>query len=298
MNKLFSLLSVLSVALLVPSCKEKPAPEPTPTGPSEITIQAATFQYSSEASTRAYATKPHGFITHWGRNEEINVFYNETSSRFVSQNNEDAIVASFSGTLDLGGKSFEDDDVSFWGLYPYDPNALFDGQSVSTIVPDIQYGSSCVLLGIPYRYLMTKGNDGISLYFGDVLSYISFSFSKGGVINKITFEGHEGEIIAGKINVAPPSEYLPIIKEVKEGKTIITVRPKDGEFFEANKTYRIAIIPGSEKIKDEYTLSLFGSDNRTYKIIKATSSSRLGGYGSLLPGQGFEIPLINVEELD
>lgn len=294
MNKLFSLLSVVSVVLLVPSCKEKPTPDPTPTGPTEITIQAATYPKTLEVNSRAsWNPDGHGnnYVYYWGRNEEINIFYNGTSSRFVSQNTEKAVVAPFTGTLDLGGKNIGDGDVSLWGLYPYDPDASFDGQSVTTTIQDPQNGSSCLLLGTPHKQLFSKGENDVSVYFTDVLSYVTFSLSKGGIINRITFEGKDGEIIAGKINVAANSLNHPVINDVKEGKSLITVVPPNGESFEANKTYIISVIPVSIQ---GYTLTLYKNGQK----IKLCGDIKKGDLDpAVYTHGGYDIPMIIVDAL-
>ena len=177
----------------------------------------------------------------WEPADEIAIFHNGSGSRFVSQNAEPAATASFSGTLNtiLGSNEGVSEENPIWGLYPYREDASSDKVSVTTALPSEQVGRAGTFAKNT-QITLAKAT-GLSLGFYNVAGGLRFSLTQEG-IKSVTFEGKNGEKLAGTIKLAF-EDGVPVVQEVTNGATVITLTAPNGEAFQTGQWYYLAAIP-------------------------------------------------------
>ena len=73
----------------------------------------------------------------WLPEEEISVFSSEGSAKFTSVNQNVTASTQFTGTLTVNTAA-SGDAAWIWALYPYDANAVFENQTITTTLPSNQ----------------------------------------------------------------------------------------------------------------------------------------------------------------
>jgi len=73
----------------------------------------------------------------WLPEEEISVFSSEGSAKFTSLNREATPSTQFTGTLAVNTQA-SGDAAWIWALYPYDADAVFENQTITTTLPSNQ----------------------------------------------------------------------------------------------------------------------------------------------------------------
>ena len=169
----------------------------------------------------------------WEVADEIAVFYNRTGSRFVSQNTEPAASAEFSGSLStvVGFNEGTATENPIWGLYPYREDASSDKVSVTTTLPAEQIGRAGSFAKNT-QITLARANS-LSLGFYNVTGGLRFSLTQEG-IKKVTFEGANGETLAGTIKLAF-ADGVPVVQEVTDGKSLLTLSAPNGETFQTGQ---------------------------------------------------------------
>ena len=77
------------------------------------------------------------YYIRWLPADEISVFSSEESAKFTSVNQEAAASTQFTGTLSVNTAA-SGDAAWIWALYPYDANAVFANQTITTTLPSNQ----------------------------------------------------------------------------------------------------------------------------------------------------------------
>ncbi len=85
-----------------------------------------------------------GKQVYWEPSDEIKVFFNGSSGRFISNNTQNSTVAEFTGTLNVivGATEGANYSTQTWGLYPYRADATIDGEALTTTLPASQTGKA------------------------------------------------------------------------------------------------------------------------------------------------------------
>lgn len=226
---------MIIAALSVTSCaKEEFSDESEKTiGPEIIASQ------ENQSGTKTILNVNEGVGTiYWKSAENINVFYGTTNVQYTSKNKENVTVASFKTTEIIGAT--EEASTNIWGLYPYNEDAVCNGNKVTTTIASTQYG-------VPETFddnLFTTlaHSETRELRFFNVCGGIKFSLSRDD-ISKITFEGNNGESLAGKVD-------LTFVDNVPAATTVtaatkITLVPKTGSTFAKDVNYYIITLPVS-----------------------------------------------------
>ena len=199
-----------------------------------------TASYENNNTKTTITTNDEGVGTIWWKPaDEINVFYGTTSTHYVSKNTENATTVAF-GTTDVIG-STESASQNIWGLYPYDENAVCDGESVTTTIPAAQQAIAGSFDDDIFTSLAHSTSTVMTFY--NVLGGIKFSLSRDD-IKKITFKGNNDEYIAGKAKLEMDANGKPVaVVDFLEGESIITLTPKEGTTFAKNTNYYIVMLP-------------------------------------------------------
>lgn len=235
------LLYATLIAGMVMSCSEEALVEVNNSNKSSITTIEATI-VDTDAQTTKTVRKSDGKI-YWNPGDDINVFFGSDKGKFTSSNTEDAATASFNGSILISsvvGMNEGDEGSAFiWGLYPYNENATFDGTYVHTSLTNMQTGKAGSFADDLYITLAKE--KGFLLSFYNVLSGIKFSVQQEG-IKQITFSGNDNETLAGNLKLKFGNDNRPVVSEITNGKTSITLSP-DGESFAVGEYYYIVFAP-------------------------------------------------------
>ena len=246
--------------------------------PSEPEGMQMTFTAYQEGSqmTRT-AVQDGGTQVYWEPADEIKVFFNGSSGRFVSQNSENATVATFTGTLNVivGATEGVGYSTLTWGLYPYRADAVLEGDAMVTTLPASQTGRAGSFA--KNTNISVAQSNGYGLAFYNVCGGLRFSLTQEG-IKRVTFEGNNGEAIAGKIKGAF-ADGIPVVQEVFEGESVITLTAPNGGTFQTGQWYYISAIPGS--LPGGYKM-VFYKESESAKLTSSSSVTfKRGIFGSL-----------------
>ena len=209
--------------------------------------------------------------TYWSVGDKISVFFGSGTNggaEFTSLNTEPSASADFTGVLTAvtGSENGSSSRKYFWGVYPYSENnsVMLSGSSnyLYTVVNDIQYGVADSYS--PGQNIWIGRDLGLELSFKSLLSGIKFTFSRDDIV-MVTIKGNNGEYLAGKVNVLMDSG-VPVVSDVVEGKTVLTLKPDGGGTFRSGAVYRALFLPTN--FTDGLTVSFLTSDgtsgNRAY----------------------------------
>ena len=265
---------LFAVAALVLAACYKTNEQPEPDGPQ------MTFRAYQEGSQGTKTTVQNGGTqVYWEPADEIKVFFKGSGSRFVSQNTTEATVADFSGTLNIliGANEGASSTTKIFGLYPYRADAVSDGSSVTTTLPAEQTGRAGSFAKNTHISIAATNANSVDLGFYNVTGGLRFSLTQEG-IKSVTFEGNNGENLAGKMKLAFESG-IPAIKEVSEGEKVITLSAPGGGTFQTGQWYYIEVIPG---ILSKGFKMVFSKGNESAKLSSSSSVTiGRGKYGSL-----------------
>ena len=174
----------------------------------------------------------------WEPGDEIAVFAEGESGKFTADLSATTATATFKGTL---GKNDWTEGMDLWALYPYSNKAVFDGETITTVLPDKQVGRAGSF-GKGMNPAIARSTSS-TLQFYNIGGGLRFTLSQDG-ITEVVFEGLNGETLAGKVKVGF-QDGKPAILDVTEGKTSITVTPPEGRTFRKDAWYYIVAIPGA-----------------------------------------------------
>lgn len=265
---------LFAVAALTLTACSKTNEQPEPDG-----IQM-TFRAYQEGSPGTKTTVQNGGTqVYWEPADEIKVFFKGSGSRFISQNTAEATVADFSGTLNIliGANEGASSTTKIFGLYPYRADAVSDGSSVTTTLPAEQTGRAGSFAKNTHISLAATNANSVDLGFYNVTGGLRFSLTQEG-IKSVTFEGNNGENLAGKIKLAFEGG-IPVIKEVADGVAMLTLNAPGGGTFQTGQWYYIEAIPGT--LSKGFKM-VFSKGNESAKLSSSSSVTiGRGKYGSL-----------------
>jgi len=250
-------------ALFVTSCAKEELAEECFKSPSIVATQ------ENNPNTKTLLSVDEGVGTiYWQPAEDINVFFGTTSVKYTSTNTENVTTAAFETSTIIG--SSEGSSTNIWGLYPYSSEAVCNGSKVTTTIPSTQYGVPETFdknLFTTLAHSTTK-----ELQFLNVCGGIKFSLSRAD-ITKITFEGNNGETLAGKVDLTFVDD-VPAATSVT-AETKITLTPKTGSTFAKDVNYYIITLPVS--MTSGFTMTFetatqIGTFNYTTKAVTVSRS--------------------------
>lgn len=213
-----------------------------------VTIEA-TLADNGFPATRT-GRNPDGTI-YWNPSDAINVFFGEDKGRFVSTNTEKAARASFTGSIVIssvmGLNEGEENSNCLWGLYPYDTNARFDGNYITTKLSSKQKGAAGTFADD--LYVTLAKNNSFALSFFNVLSGFKFSLTRDD-IKSISFYGNNGELLTGTIelgfwegeSVNLLENGKPFVRSVSSNDIYVELAPEE-TCFEMGKDYYFLFVP-------------------------------------------------------
>ncbi|MBR0053524.1 MAG: leucine-rich repeat protein [Bacteroidales bacterium] len=193
-----------------------------------------------------------GTFVFWEPGDEIAVSAGGKSGRFVGDLTATEASATFKGSL---GEEAWTEGMDLWAVYPYSGDAVFDGGTITTVLPSEQTaraGSFGKGMNLSVAHSTTS-----TLQFYNVGGGVRFTLSQDG-ITEVVFKGLNGEILAGKVKVGF-QDGVPTILDVTEGKTSVTLTPPEGETFKKDAWYYIVTLPGA--LEQGFTFSFRKTGN-------------------------------------
>lgn len=230
----------------------------------------------------------------WEPGDEIAVFSGEMRGKFVANLTAPSATASFQGSF---GDSVWTEGMDLWALYPYSEDAVFDGETITTVLPSEQVaraGSFAKDLNLTIAHSTSS-----TLQFYNVGGGIQFSVTEEG-IKKVVFEGRNGEKLAGKIKIGFDENEFPKVQETISGSTSITLLPPEGqECFDTNVWYYLVAIPGA--LEKGYKLTLVKESEFGERFNFQSLSIKRSIYGSIMyadNGVIFDKPILHFPETE
>ena len=227
----------------------------------------------TESPTDSRTVVEGGTHVYWEPGDEIMVFSGEKSAKFTTDITASSATATFKGTF---GEETWPEDIELWAVYPFNEEAVFDGETITTTLPSEQVARAGSFE--KDMNLAIANSFGTTLQFYNVGGGIRFSITEDG-IKKVLFEGLDGEIISGMIKIGF-EEGLPEVQEIICGSQFITLLPPDGsETFEKDTWYYIVAIPGT--LEKGYKLRFYKETDYARKISEKAVQIKRSIYGSL-----------------
>ena len=259
----------LAAGLLFAACTQETLPVQGP----EPGVQMEFSASLADATGTKTAVQADGITVHWTTDEAINVFYGSAmAGRFVSTNTEPAATTTFRGSLSsVSGASGSGTD--YWALYPYDAEAVCDGSSVTMTVPAAQEAVAGTFADKFFPTLAKSTSR--SLQFYNICGGARFSVTEEGVTSVI-IRSIGGETLAGRVKVGMDSNDKPVVLDVLDGVSEVTVTAPEGG-FEVGKNYFAALLPG---VYERGLILTFvggaGNTTRAYSHAIIINRSRFG----------------------
>lgn len=257
---------LLAAALLLVSC--------TDPIDSVLGIDIRVSNMTLTASTERPMTKTtvvSETLVYWEPGDAIAVFSNDTSAKFVADLTAPAATATFRGRL-AGWKG----NGTLWGVYPYSKEASFDGESITTVLPAVQTARAASF-GKDINLAIARTDSDV-LQFYNVGGGVCFSVTEEG-IRKVLFEGLNGETLAGKVKVSFDENGLPVVREVSEGSTFITLAAPEGQTFQKDTWYYLVAIPGA--LEKGYKMRFYKTDDYAKRITEKSVTIKRSIYGDI-----------------
>lgn len=273
MRKLYVGIALIPLALIL-SCNKGVLTE------SSAPVLGTTFMTFNaiNADNATKAIIQNGAEIFWNDDDEINLFYGDISSACFGYASGYSPTTSFSGYINLNPDLPVAD---FWAVYPYNYENSCDGSSVTVSVPSVQKCRECSF--DPKAFLTiarTKAEDlnfvdnrrTQDLAFYNLCGGVKFTVSRRG-IKSVTFQGNNGEILAGKVKVALDDSNKPYVENVISGSTSVTVNAPFNDGFFPGIEYYAPMLPAA--LENGMTLTFNTADgSASYSLNKAVEIKR------------------------
>ena len=241
------------------------------------------------------AVQSNGTDIYWTQGDAINLFYgNRTSAQFTTSINSPSASASFQGSITAvtGTNGNGNGAQSFWGVYPYNSLNTCDGTGVTLTIPSEQSGVAGTFASNLNPTVATSPN--LDLAFYNVGSWFVFSVTRNDIVS-VTFQGNASETLVGKVRVEMDGNSHPVVTQVTNGVTSITMTPDGGGCFTSGKDYYMVLIP--QTLSDGYSLTLttYGGSTATCVVTGEKVFSRSDARSKLLADAGLTFTKVFVD---
>lgn len=286
MNKFIYLAATLAV---LAACSNKADFFPTQKGSAshneetdqDIHITDLRFTAIPEADVSATRTTldSDGSTVLWFPGDQINIFHKGCEPAcFKNVISEKTAIATFEGSITThvitGGSEGSDLNAEYyWGLYPYDENAICEDGVILTTLPAKQ---NAVAGTFDDGLFITVGRSlTTEMPFYNVCSGIKFSLDRDD-IRTVTLTADGGQDLAGTFKVAFDEETeKPVIQEICEGTSSITLAPRVGEYFQKDAWYYVVTLPQTLENEDGFTFTFTLQGDEGTAPIRMRSTAQL-----------------------
>ena len=264
MKRLFTVIAAILAAIMFSSCDEINISDSEEYADYVLTSIEATFEgMPSETKTTTDGSK-----VEWLAGDAISVFFGASeSSKFTTETS--GKIVQFKGSIDVvtGGEGLNS-GTSLWGVYPYDSKTTCDGTSVTYTLPAIQEAKADSFADDLFPTLARSQNFAMSFY--NICGGWCFMVSNSDIV-KVTLKGNRGEKIAGKARIT--MDGRPVVSEILDGTTELTMYAPDGGCFETGKYYYFVLYP--TEFSEGLTITYHKADSQaSYSVNKSVTTTR------------------------
>lgn len=219
-----NIFAALVVAMSALSCVEEP------TGPSGV-AGAAVFEASFGAVGKAVLEpgKDESKVA-WEAGDQVSVLAGNQNYLYL------AASAGYSTILETEASDVPSEGT-YYAVYPYDEDAAIIEEKLSTTLPEVQ----TAVLGSFSTHLAVARTTGTKLAFKNVCGLVKIIVDAENV-TKVVFEGNNGEVVAGGIDVTV-SDAPTWNQASDKGATSVTLLPAQGQTTLAKGSYYFAALP-------------------------------------------------------
>lgn len=241
MKKYFILLTA---ALLAVACNQEELQDPNGTA---VEVPSNGFLAGFEANVKVALQDDWSLA--WEVGDGVAIYNGETFSEYLAQ------TAGASTTL-LG----EDvADVAHCAFYPYSEDLVFEGTSVTAVIPSEQTPKIGNFPYNPSVAYVAAGNK--SLAFFNICGLVGFEITADEVgVSNVVIYGNNNEVLTGGVKVDCNSTTPKAA--VVEGKDVQSVTLQAEGTFEPG-VYYVAILP--QKFEQGITITMNATDGKQYK---------------------------------
>ena len=249
-----------ALAVLLVSCSANREP---------FDIQTADFYLTAttegDPETRTTLDKDYTSVL-WMPNESISVFRGGEMAKFTSDNSEKSKSVNFRGNL----PGTDDGDQMLYGLYPYDSGASISKDIIRTSLPSGQEGFAESFAN--ELFISVSQTTSREMGFRNVCSGLRFMLDRND-IRTVTFLSNGGEPLAGRVSIGFDKSGDPVVTDVTEAVSEVTLAAPSGKTFESGVWYYLVTLPTS--LEKGYTLLLEGDEVQgTVRSSNAISLNR------------------------
>jgi hypothetical protein len=215
------LFTAAVAALMTCACSVDPVDsvDVQPREEGEITVLTAGFSGAETRTVRQADGK-----VFWSPGDAISVIkgVNTFGNKFDSDNTEPAATTTFRGIMPAG------EGTGFWALYPYDPNAFFDGEYLWTELPNEQEGVPGTFAD--NTFISATYADSDQLTFSHVTGGIKFNVTDPG-ITKVTLKAGQGSVLSGGIGLGIFNDKPAVMNNRGPTYNYVELTPRGGRFI-------------------------------------------------------------------
>ena len=243
--------------------------------PSNVEKVEMEFKAGNDAVSRTILTTDNA--VNWEAGDAISLFDPDSNNRFTTSSSGASVT--FTG-------SAQDNQDTYYALYPYDAEATISGSIITTTLPAEQTARPGSFANMLNPSVAKSGSDK-TLNFKNACAVVKFTLgsvpdSKN--IVKAMFRGNNGEALAGTLNINfAGTTPITTVKEASESEVILT----NSEVFATATYYYFVVAP--VELKKGLTLVFYDSNGYEWK--------RIGGNPiTLTAGRILNLGTINLDE--
>lgn len=242
---------------LAPSQKQK-----------ERIVITAHSEEDNPGGTRTMLNADDGATILWMAGDEINVFCGNQSAKFTSTLTEGTGIRT-----DFEGDLVPEDGALYYGLYPYDADAVISTEGViTTFLPSVQAAVAGTFADDLFISVGRAKGSGTTLKmpFYNICSGIKFMVDRAD-ISSLTFSANGGEALAGTFSIDFDKETdRPFVASVNDGwSPSITVTAPEGQtYFEEGIWYYLITLP--VELSQGFTIEMEG--NKVHASVRSAKS--------------------------
>lgn len=193
-----------------------------------------------------------GNKVNWEENDAISLFDQNSNNKFTTSEGGESVM--FTG-------SAQDNQNTYYALYPYDADATISGDGITTTLPAKQTARAGSFANNLNPSVAKSGSDK-TLIFKNACALVKFTlqYSGSNKITKVMFRGNSGEALAGKLLVQV-NDATPLTAVESDISTEVIL--SDDQGFENQKDYYFVVAPA--ELKNGITLVLYDANGMEWK---------------------------------
>ena len=247
MKKYFIPFLILGTSMLYSCTKEEIISDTNSSSTEKVKLE---FKAGIDPVSRTVLVA--GNKVNWEENDAISLFDQNSNNKFITSTGGESVI--FTG-------SAQDNQNTYYALYPYDADATISGDGITTTLPAKQTARAGSFANNLNPSVAKSGSDK-TLIFKNACALVKFTlqYSGSNKITKVMFRGNSGEALAGKLLVQV-NDATPLTAVESEISTEVIL--SDDQGFENQKDYYFVVAPS--ELKNGITLVLYDANGMEWK---------------------------------